>query len=186
MEAFRRKTYTYADYEKLPEHPAYQLIDGDLVMTPAPTPYHQEILGRMYTTLREFVQHHKLGIVLPSPIDVYLTETETYQPDIVFVSKERMEIIGEKKIEGPPDLLVEILSPGTAYYDLIHKNRIYDTSGVKEYWIVDPQEATIEVLENTSEGFLVAGRVRTRGRVNSRLLKGFGIDIEPLLRPIGE
>jgi len=164
MEAFSRKAYTYADYEKLPEGPAYQLIDGDLIMTPSPTPFHQIILGRMYSSLAGFVHSRKLGMVFLSPIDVYFSETETYQPDIIFVSHQRRLLIGEKKIEGAPDLVVEILSPGTGYYDLTHKRSVYQASGVKEYWIIDPQERSIEVLENAGNEFSGLGQGDREGR----------------------
>jgi len=186
MEAYKRKMYTYADYEKLPQRPAYQLIDGDLVMTPAPTPYHQIILGRMHLTITEFVHFNKLGTVFLSPIDVYLSDTETYQPDIIYISNQRRLLIGEKKIEGAPDLVVEILSPGTGYYDLTHKRNVYQTSGVTEYWIVDPQEKTIMVFENGGGEFRVASEVRKEGKAASTLLSGFMVDAGMLFRPIGE
>jgi len=92
-------------------------------MSPSPVPYHQMVLRNIGFELFEFVKERGLGEVLYVPIDVYLAETETYQPDIIFISKERLNIIGEKKIEGPPELVIEILSESTAYYDLRHKKR---------------------------------------------------------------
>ena len=184
-----RKIYTYADYEKLPEGPAYQLIDGDLVMTPAPTPFHQAVLTRLTTLFFQFVEELNLGTVFCSPIDVYFSETETYQPDVVFVSKANAGIIGEKRIDGAPDLVVEILSSGTGYYDLTHKKAVYQALGVKEYWIIDPQERTIEVLENKDGEFCVvgtAGTARENRRVSSKLLNGFFVDVETLFRPIAD
>src|SRR3990167_6684556 len=127
----KKKFYTYKDYEKLPEGAPYQLIGGELVMTPSPIPYHQEILGNIFYELKRFVEETTRG-------DVYFSETDIYQPDIIFISKDRLNIIGEKKIEGSPDLVIEILSPATAYYDLRIKKDTYEQSGVKEYWIVDP------------------------------------------------
>ena len=121
--------YTYEDYSKLPEGARYQLINGCLIMTPAPTIYHQKLIGRIYLALAQYVSTHQLGDVLLSPVDVYLTESEAYQPDIIFVSTRQQSIIGEEKVTGAPDLVIEVLSPSTAYYDLRHKMRIYEESG---------------------------------------------------------
>ena len=173
-----KKTYTYEDYAKLPEGAPYQLIGGELVMTPSPVPYHQIISRRIAFELLKFVEERKLGEVIYAPTDVYLSETETYQPDIIFISKERLHIIGEKKIEAAPDLVIEILSESTAYYDLRHKKRVYEASGVKEYWIVDPMEKGIEVYENINGEFKVFSQAIEKGRVNSKLLQGFGVELE--------
>ena len=139
------KEYTYSDYEKLGEGAPYELIGGKLTMNPAPVPYHQIISRNMEFCLFAFVKKHDLGEVFDAPIDIYLGEKEVYQPDIIFISKERVSIIGKKYIEGAPDLVIEILSESTAYNDLKKKKKVYESSGVKEYWIVDPQEATVEI-----------------------------------------
>ncbi|MDA8337926.1 MAG: Uma2 family endonuclease [Nitrospiraceae bacterium] len=173
-----KKQYTYEDYEKLPEGAPYQLIGGELIMTPSPVPYHQIISRRIEFELLKFVEDRKLGEVIDAPMDVYLSETETYQPDIIFISNERMNIIGEKKIEAAPDLVIEILSESTAYYDLRHKKRIYESSGVKEYWIADPMEKSIEVYENVNGEFKIYSQAMEKGRVNSKLLEGFGVELE--------
>ncbi len=173
-----KKQYTYEDYERLPEGAPYQLIGGELIMVPSPVPYHQIISRRIGFELWKYIEEKKLGEVLYAPIDVYLSETETYQPDIIFISNERMNIIGEKKIESAPDLVVEILSESTAYYDLRHKKRIYESSGVKEYWIVDPMEKSIEVYENINGEFKLYSETQKTGRVGSILLEGFGVELE--------
>ncbi|MDA8215494.1 MAG: Uma2 family endonuclease [Nitrospiraceae bacterium] len=175
-----KKQYTYEDYEKLPEGAPYQLIGGELIMTPSPVPYHQIISRRIEFELLKFVEDRKLGEVIDAPMDVYLSETETYQPDIIFISNERMNIIGEKKIEAAPDLVIEILSESTAYYDLRHKKRIYESSGVKEYWIADPMEKSIEVYENVNGEFKIYSQAMEKGRVNSKLLEGFGVELEKI------
>lgn len=175
-----KKQYTYEDYEKLPEGAPYQLIGGELIMTLSPVPYHQIISRRIEFELLKFVEDRKLGEVIDAPMDVYLSETETYQPDIIFISNERMNIIGEKKIEAAPDLVIEILSESTAYYDLRHKKRIYESSGVKEYWIADPMEKSIEVYENVNGEFKIYSQAMEKGRVNSKLLEGFGVELEKI------
>jgi len=174
----KKNQYTYADYEKLPEGAPYQLIGGELIMTPSPIPYHQMISMKIGYELLKFVEDKKSGIVLYAPLDVYLSETETYQPDIIFISKDRLNIIGEKKIEAAPDLVMEILSPATAYYDLRHKKQVYEKSGVKEYWIVDPMGKSIEVYENVNGEFKVFSQAREKDRVKSKLLDGFEVEME--------
>ena len=171
---------TYADYAALDEGAPYQLIDGELVMTPAPTFFHQLVVWCLGTDLFTFVKQHELGVVVGSPVDVYFSETETYQPDLVFISKDRLDIVTEQKINGAPDLVVEVLSPATGYYDLTKKRRVYEVSGVKEYWIVDPIERTAEVLENVEGTYETVAKAHQKGRVLSRLLDGFEVDLERL------
>ncbi len=173
-----RKRYTYEDYSRLPEGAPYQLIGGELVIRPSPVSYHQIILRKIGFELVRFVDERGLGEILYAPIDVYLSQTETYQPDIIFISKERLDIIGEKRIEGAPDLVIEILSEATAYYDLRHKKHVYERTGVREYWIVDPIERSIDVYENTGGRFNLFSEAIEKGMVRSRILDGFEIEIE--------
>lgn len=176
----KKTYYTYSDYEKLPEGAPYQLIGGELIMTPSPVPYHQIISRRIEYEILKFVEERKLGEVLDAPIDVYFSDTETYQPDIIFISKDRLNIIGEKKIEGAPDLVIEILSPQTAYYDLKQKMRVYEKFLVQEYWIVDPVEKSIEIYENVAGGFKIFSSAYEKGRVNSKIFEGFGVELEKI------
>ncbi len=180
IEIAKKRRLTYSDYEKLPEGAPCQLIGGKLVMTPAPVPYHQMVSRNIGFELLLFVRGKDLGEVLYAPIDVFLSDTETYQPDIIFISKERLDIIGEKKIEAAPDLVMEVLSPVTAYYDLRHKKNIYEQYGVKEYWIVDPIEKSIEVYENSGKEFKPVDKIREKGSINSRVLKDFAISVEKI------
>ncbi len=178
MQAVEKKVYTYEDYAQLPEGAPYQLIDGELVMSPAPTPRHQRISQNLNRALDRFVEDHGLGEVYCSPIDVYLSDIDTPQPDILFIAKARLDIIGEKYIEGAPDLVVEILSPSTAYYDLKKKKRLYETSGVKEYWVVDPEAQEIEVYALVEGRFELFAREAEQGVISSKLLGGFSVDLE--------
>lgn len=177
-----KRVYTYADYEKLPEGAPYQLIGGCLVKEPSPVPYHQILSRRIEFELVKFVEDRGLGEVLDAPMDVYLSETEVYQPDILFISKERINIIGEKNIEAAPELVIEILSPSSAYYDLRHKKNVYQTSGVKEYWVVDPIEKSIEIYQNTEGEFRLYNKVVLNGIIRSALLEGFIIDVAKVFR----
>jgi Uma2 family endonuclease len=145
-------------------------------MTPAPATFHQIILIRLTEKLLNFNAKEKSGQVLVSPIDVYFEEKETYQPDIIFIAKDRLHIIEPAKIHGAPDLVVEVLSPSTAYYDLKKKARTYARCGVKEYWIVDPEEKSIEVYNGREGKLTLSQRVEEEGRIKSLILDGLEIE----------
>lgn len=176
-----KKCYTYEDYAKLPEGAMYQLIGGQLIMTPAPLIYHQEISKRLEYLLYEYVElKQKLGKVYDAPVDVYLEDEETYQPDIIFISNNRLGIIKKEKIEGAPDLIIEILSPSTAYYDLVHKKEVYAKHRVKEYWIVDPMGKWIELYKNVNGAFLLTTKARKGESVCSEILAGFKVALDAI------
>ena len=176
----QKERYTYADYAQLPEGAPYELIHGDLLMSPSPSAYHQRILRRLVRTLDNAVSEAHLGEVLFAPMDVFLSDENTVQPDLMYIAQDRRGIIGEQKIEGAPDLIVEILSPSTAYRDLTTKKRLYEQHGVKEYWIVDPEQKTVEVFEHTGGGFMQHARVVEKGTAASKLLNGLQIDLADL------
>ncbi|MCL6559330.1 MAG: Uma2 family endonuclease [Firmicutes bacterium] len=175
-----RKFYTYEDYRKLPEGAPYQLIGGELVLTPAPGTYHQIISMKLEFQMVDFVSKNGLGIVLYAPIDVYLEETETYQPDIIFIAQERMGIIEPARVNGAPDLVVEILSPATAYYDLRKKYKVYEKSGVKEYWIVDPEEKSVQVFLLKEGKFALDQEAAIQDTVTSRIIEGLTVSLESI------
>jgi Uma2 family endonuclease len=176
------KTYTYVDYAELPEGPPYyQLIGGELIMIPSPSTFHQQVIGNLYGALREYVQDHA-GVALFAPIDVYLSETEVYQPDIVFIGSDRREIVEEHRINGAPDLVIEVLSPSTGYYDLTHKKRKYAEHGVKEYGLVDPLERTVELFEHQDGTFQQVLQLRKKGVAQSHLLEGWQLTLDDIFR----
>src|SRR3990167_1134525 len=140
-----KKRYTYDDYLKTSDDRRYELIEGELYMTPSPITNHQRISRKIEFLLEKFVTENDLGEVFYAPYDVYLDDENVVQPDIMFISKGRSKIIGEKNLQGAPDLVVEILSESTAYRDLIQKKKLYAKFGVKEYWIVVPEEKTIDI-----------------------------------------
>ncbi len=138
---------TYAEFCALPETvQPHELIDGGLRMPPAPSRKHQLISGNLYTALRTYVRERNLGQVYYAPTDVVLDRDRplVLQPDLLFVSTQRAPILGER-IFGAPDLVVEIFSPGGETFDRTEKATWYAQYGVREYWLVDPEEETIEV-----------------------------------------
>jgi len=179
-----KEKYTYEDYRRLPEGAPYQLIGGMLVMTPSPSTFHQIVSMRLGVKLASHVMENGLGLVLYAPMDVYLGETETYQPDLIFIAKDRLAIVEPDRINGVPDLVVEILSPGTAYYDLRKKYRVYEEKGVKEYWIVDPEEQSVEIYTLQDGKFSLTQRAEKRGEVESPYVQGFAVAVERIFEPL--
>jgi Uma2 family endonuclease len=180
MTLVKEKRLSVNYYKILPEGAPYQLIEGELVMTPAPNPRHQIILGNIVEKIRHFVKGK--GIAIFSPVDVYLDDENAFQPDLIFISNERMEIIKKDGIYGAPELVIEILSPSTARYDLKEKFRVYERSGVREYWIIDPDMNSVEMYTNKEARFSLAAKVEEKGEIESVLLKGFVLTLDEILR----
>jgi Uma2 family endonuclease len=148
MERAEALAITVHDYMGMPEGPPYyQLIDGDLYMSPSPNWRHQGIIGNIYKKISVYLEKNDIGQVFMAPLDVVLSETNVYQPDVLFFSNNRKKILGERCIEGAPDFVVEILSGSTAHLDRGHKRKIYARTGVKELWFVDPNLKEIEVFD---------------------------------------
>jgi Uma2 family endonuclease len=164
---------TYADYAALPDDGRrYQVIAGELVMTPAPSIAHQDFLQNLGYFLREHVRANRLGKVIFAPCDVILSDENVVQPDVLFISKDRLDIITEANVRGAPDLVVEVLSPGTAHVDRTQKRDLYARFGVREYWLVSPEAATIEILVLRENAYERLGLFGAGDTVKSEVLNG--------------
>jgi len=157
-----RKGQSYRDFLlAVEEYPQFRVefIDGEVAMAPAPVPYHQIIANNLSWVFNQYVRENKLGKVLPAPVDVELSAgARIVEPDFIFVAQTRVAaLVGEKRITGAPDLIVEILSPATAHRDRHVKLPLYATSGVAEYWIVDPDSKAVEVYILDGDTYRVAG-----------------------------
>ena len=172
--------FNYNDYLQLPEDKRYEILDGELYVVPAPNIRHQEISIRLSTILFQHIRRQKIGRVLEAPCDVILSEENVVQPDILFVRTERVDIIGEMNILGAPDLIVEILSPATRAKDLEIKRKIYAAYGVLEYWIVDPEAATVEVLAWSDSGYVKDGLYDASHCVSSPLLPELNLPLSEI------
>ena len=170
--------HTYADYLKTSDEERFQLLDGELVMAPAPLLYHQFILRKLLYAISGYVDEHNLGELFCSPTDVVLSETNVVQPDILFVSRQRNQILKPESVQGAPDLVVEILSPSTAELDRTTKLELYAYHGVREYWIVDPEARTVMVLLRGQNRFEVAGTYGKGHTLQSPTLEGLKIPME--------
>src|SRR5438105_15804132 len=148
--ALETKHWTYEDYYNLQDEKRYEVIDGQLLMVPAPDTWHQDWLGNLYLLLRPFVKRHRLGRVFMAPVDVILDDENVVQPDLIFVSAARSAIIQKRGIFGAPDLVVEMISSSSVRRDRYEKSALYARFGVKEYWIGDPANKSLEPLVLTS------------------------------------
>ena len=169
---------TYRDYFDLPESDErYELIDGVLYMSPPPTPDHQGFLFVLTLALGNFVVERGLGRIYFSPIGVVLSDDDVLQPDLIFIATERLNIITGNYVLGAPDLVVEVLSPSTARRDRTVKREMYERSGVREYWLVDIGNRSIEVNAGSEVGFATVEVYGEGDVLASSLFPGFSMDI---------
>lgn len=181
MHIAEKKKYTGTDYNLLEEGAPFQLINGELIMSPAPISYHQILSGRLFKIIDNFLEKNNLGgICLYAPIDVVLDDENIFQPDLIYISAERKTQLLQNQIMGAPDLVIEILSPSTAYYDLRQKKDVYERFGVKEYLIVDPIRRDAEVYNLMNEEFMLKQKEKQNGTITLSTLPGLQIDLQKL------
>lgn len=175
----RRWTFTEMVAELRETNQPTELWDGELIMSPSPSFFHQDIVDRFHDALKAWVREHRLGKTAVAPLDMVLTPRRAVQPDVVFIASDRLGIIGES-VRGAADLVAEVLSPGTRRRDRIEKRDLYEQHGVKEYWLIDPEARTVEVLHLERGEYRLAGRWQPGEQAASRLLKGFTVPVASL------
>lgn len=173
-----RLKFTYEDYRNSPPDRRYELLDGELIVVPAPKEPHQRVSMRLSAVLYYKVEAVGMGYVYAAPFDVILSDTDVVQPDLLYVSNERAHIITADNILGAPDLVVEILSPGTAERDRTFKRSLYALHGVREYWLVDPMMHTIEVLRLGENSFEAVGMFGAGETLTSPTLADFRLNLD--------
>jgi len=185
--AFKPKEWTYRDYLGFPEGGPlrYEVIDGELYMTPAPNIRHQEIVERLLRKIGNFLEENPVGRIFVAPCDVVLSPDplQVVQPDLVYVSKERAGIVTAQNIRGVPDLVVEILSEGTMLRDRREKFRLYERSGVPEYWIVDQEENTVFVYRLREGRYPDPVVLQKTDSLTSPLLPGLSVPLPSVFPP---
>ncbi|GAB5520302.1 MAG: Uma2 family endonuclease [Rhodothermales bacterium] len=173
----------YEDYCALPEDgKRYEIIDGDLFMSPAPSFWHQRYLVRMLTSIGKYLELHPVGEVVVAPLDVILDEENIVQPDLIFISTAKSHLIVKRGLEGAPDLVVEVLSPSNRRRDEVAKRTLYERFGVEEYWMVDPEADTVRVHRLTDEGYIEAVVLTADAEdvLTSPMLSGFALPLDTL------
>ena len=173
-----RRRWTYEELcAVMPEtNRPTELWDGELIMSPSPFFGHQELVARIYKLLDTWVTRRRLGKVIVSPLDMILAPRRVTQPDVMVVLRDRLGILRDR-LHGPADLAVEILSPHSRRRDRLDKRDLYEQHGVREYWLIDPEAQTVEVLHLESGEYALVGRWRPGEAAKSRLLKGFRVDV---------
>ncbi len=177
--------WTREDWLRLPNDGyRYEVLDGELYMTPPPTIKHQRASFHLALKLGNFVLEHNLGEVLLVPCGVYLPNHPVpVQPDILFVHTRQHEIIGGEYVEGAPDLVVEVLSPSNWLYDRREKFQAYQNAGVPEYWIVDYRAGTIKVFFLEKGTYALLNQYESGAVAQSRVLEGFTVAVDELFTP---
>lgn len=167
---------TVADYMSLPQEHGAELIEGELVMSPSPTSRHQRVLRNLSSELTAFLKRTGWGELLFAPMDVILSDDTVVQPDLFVVRRERLAIVKER-VEGVPDLVVEILSAYAQDRDLLLKRDLYAKHGVKEYWIVDPEARTVEALAWRDGRFELIAIFESKDVLVTPLLPDLSLDL---------
>jgi Uma2 family endonuclease len=174
----KKKKYTAEDYMMLEEGSPFQLVENNLVMSPSPSLIHQLILGELYDTIKAFVkQQQNPGLVILPPMDVYFDEDNIYQPDLIYISNGKIAEIVKDRIKGAPDMVIEILSPSNAYYDLRQKKDNYQKYGVKEYIIVDPIIFSCELYALKGGVYQLHQKAEKTEQLHSVILPGLTFDL---------
>ncbi len=174
------KRWTYEEYYRLDDDQRYEIIDGDLLMAPAPDTWHQDWSRELLEIVHGHVRKHKLGKVFFAPLDLILDSENTVQPDLIFVSTAKAGIIKRRGIFGVPDLLVELVSPSSVRRDRYVKRELYARFGVQEYWIGDPANKSLEILTLKKDGYELHCCAEEKGKLTSLLMPGLEFDVSDL------
>ena len=174
--------FTYEDYCNAPEDRRYELHDGDLILVPSSKEQHQRASLDIATELMLFARRTGVGKVYIAPFDIVFSDNDVVQPDVIFVSNDRLGIITADNIQGAPDLVVEVLSPSTAHRDRTFKRSLYARHGVTEFWLVDPDARTIEVLLLDVNGYDIAGTFGAGETLTSPTITDFTLNIDDIFQ----
>ena len=173
---------TYEDYCRLPnDGKRYEIIEGELFVTPSPFRPHQRAVTRLTSYLSVFVREKDIGEVFVAPFDVVFSRFDVVEPDLLYVSKGRLSVLTEKNVQGAPDLVVEVLSPSTAEKDRTIKLKLYARYGVQEYWIIDPYGPSAEIYRRQEKGFEPVKTLGASDSLTSSLFPEFSLPLKDLV-----
>src|SRR5271157_788448 len=165
---------TYEDYCLLPDDgKRREIIEGELFVTPSPQTPHQRVVIRLSAHLWQFVDSHKLGEVFGAPFDVVFSEFDVVEPDLIYISNARANVLTNRNVQGAPDLVVEVLSEGTARVDCSIKLKLYAKFGVQEYWILDPEGPSAEIYRRGEKGLDPVAKLSAADVLTSPMFPGF-------------
>jgi Uma2 family endonuclease len=174
---------TYDDFLRIPDDgKRHEIIDGEHYVTPSPNLRHQKLVGRLFLSIGNFLaEHPEQGEVFLSPLDVVLSYHDVVEPDLLFVASGQARILTPQNVQGPPALVVEVMSKGTRKRDATIKRRLFERTGVREYWLVDPALDRVQVFRRLETGGLRrTGEVTAaqRGCLTTPLLPGWELSLE--------
>lgn len=172
----------YQQFRRWPEQAGLELIDGWAVKEPSPGSAHQACVARLFSKIDQFVWARRIGFLFPAPLDVILGQTHVVQPDVLFVSSARVEVIQDHGIVGAPDLAIEVLSPSTRHYDQGPKKALYLEYGCRELWLIDLEFQGVELCRARDGGQAWASHLLDQsGTLRSSVLKGFSLELSQVL-----
>jgi Uma2 family endonuclease len=172
---------TYEDFCLLPNNgKRYEIVEGDLFVTPAPRRLHQRVVTRLTRFLSAFVDDHQLGEVYVSPFEVVFSPFDVVEPDLVYFSNARQSVLTEMNAQGAPDLVVEVLSETTEKTDRTFKLKLYGKFGVQEYWIIEPDGPSAEIYRRTEGGLELTAKLSAAGGLTSPMFPGFRLPLRDL------
>jgi Uma2 family endonuclease len=160
-----------------------ELIEGEIVVTPSPTPMHQLVVHRLAVLLDRAIVESGLGLVLESPIDVFLAAQNVFQPDLIVLLNDRIRLFGPDMVENAPSLAVEIISPSSGAYDRVTKRNVFARYGVPEYWLVDPKEKTVTIHCDPRDGRYQTETVSSDVAVSATIPE-LSADLKALFAPV--
>ena len=186
----QKERWTYEDYLHLipPDSFGFEILRGELIVSPSPNRRHQRTVLSLGRLLDVHVNTQNLGEIFVAPFDVVLDANSSVsenivQPDLMFISKDRLNIITDDNIRGAPDLVIEVLSDSTARYDHVEKMRTYTEFGVKEYWIIDADQKTLEAFELTGDEPVLQATMAESDVFKPKLFPGLEISLSELWYP---
>jgi Uma2 family endonuclease len=173
---------TYADYALFPDDGLrHEIIGGDHYVTPSPATRHQRISRNLLHLIQCYLDIHPIGEVFSAPFDVLLSEWDVVVPDLIYLSRERAHFLTPKNLQGPPDLVVEILSRSTRSRDRELKRVLYERVGTQEYWLVDPEREAVDAYRRGAGGFQNPIRYARTDTLSTPLLPGLDLQLDRVL-----
>ncbi|MBI3852142.1 MAG: Uma2 family endonuclease [Verrucomicrobia bacterium] len=175
------KVWTYEDYLSLDDGVYFEIINGKALMSPSPELFHQRWARKIFLAVERHVEARKLGEVFFAPIDVVLDEKNVVQPDLIFISNANARILERRGVMGAPDLVVEIISPTSLRRDRYDKRELYARFSVKEFWLADVANRSIEILSLQKSGYQLLSGATNEGKIRSEVFPGFELDLASLV-----
>lgn len=156
----------------------YELFEGEIMKRAAPSLVHQRISRKLLGKIDAFIEEKNLGEIFSAPVDLNLDEYNAFQPDLAFISNERSFLIEDGDyIHGAPDMVVEIISPGSIKKDRVIKKDLCERFAIREYWLVDPLNKSIEIYTMQADKYVLHDLQEIRGKISSTVLTGFELDL---------